>query len=192
MSKSSVDKGFERLKRETGDKNWAYNSKTRGFDYVGSGEPKKLPEGAKLDAKTGKISLSRRQFDKNYGLLKAQGFKSFEEKAVENKRSGLYGFKKIPAFTNLKQREFKTREAMLDFLKDMPDGKYVFRVVLTGTPNNKDKYKQNDSGETSIYANQLAPMSASVLFAVYDPEKMESNLSSVTKWALIAQRTNAK
>ena len=95
----SISRGLTRLERERG-KGWEYDKKTRGVVNVNTGE-----------------RLSRRQFDKTYGLLKEQGFRGFEEKRDYRKEQKIpKTMKSKHNFSGFPQNTFESREEMLNFV----------------------------------------------------------------------------
>ena len=171
---SAAERGLKRLNAETSEGVWHYDKKTRGV----------------YNDKTHE-KISRRQFDKNYGLLKEEGFKGFKQKADFNKKAGLTGFKKVPGFQGVKEKTFKTRQGMLNALNAMGgDNGYIFRVKLSGESAD-DRYKNN--GRDSLdhaYAEALAASSPDVLYDDYSnyPDDAEKKFASVSHWTLVARK----
>jgi len=89
---SSVKQALEKL-----GSGWKYDSKTRGATNLETGE-----------------KISRRQLDKNYGLLSSQGFTSYEQKA----KSRPAPVKGTPEYTKKLAQEAKRREKKR--LRDIP------------------------------------------------------------------------
>ena len=182
---SSVQTALRELKRQTGAA-WTYNPKTRGFtssnfDGTATG----------IRQKDGLATISRRQFDKNYGLLKRQGFTGYEQKALSRKTSALTGFKAPSKAVNYPQRTFKSREEMFKFLRSYK-GDRQFRVILQGQPID-NRYQQDKNGFVFIYGDQLAAMNAEDLLEDYDgselnPGGVEAKLKNVKTWTLVAFR----
>lgn len=180
---SSVKKSLKNLIAATGDKNWSYNAKTRGFEnptFKGTAPGvRQTQDGAKI---------SRRQTDKNYGLLKAQGYTDYAQKAKARKSGNLKGFKAPKVFPNFSERTFKSREEMLTFLQSVPpDAPFTFRVKLAGT-SLVEKYRNNGKDDLDhAFAEQLAFMTADDALATYD-ESAESKFSEVKYWTLVAKK----
>ncbi len=167
---SGHNRGLQALIKATGDKTWAYDKNTRGVFNA---------EGQKL---------SRRQFDKTYGLLSQQGFSGFEEKAKTRNSFRLTGFKSPPNFPNYFERSFLSRAEMLDYVSLIPNGKFVFRVKLSGI-GAADKYTTADDGLKHIYAEALGYESPSELIDFYgDGTQVERKLSDVKVWTLVAKK----
>ena len=177
---SSVTKSIENIQRAFNDKNWTYDPKTRGA----------------INTKTGE-RISRRARDQNYGLLAQQGFKSYETKKEYRKEQGLSGFKMIKGFPNYSERSFDSREKLINFLQKNKQSKQSFRVKLTGQPaigraGGARSGKPNAQGDVTIYGEQLAFDDAEHLASEYlnDPDSIEKNMLSVSKWTLTAKKSN--
>ena len=178
-------KNVKTLAELTGDKNWVYNSKTRGYDnptFTGD-----LPGMRKTD--TG-ASISRRQFDVRYGLLKIQGFTGYEDKRDTRKKQALHGFKVGKTFKNFAIKSFKSREDMIETLLYLPPAENTFRVILGGVANNQDKYKPGDNNISYAFAEQMDYMKPHALAKAYiaNPDEFEANFAEVVEWKLVAKK----
>jgi Lhr-like helicase len=92
---------------------WHYDPKTRGIKNTATGE-----------------KLSRRQFDKRYGLLKEQGYQSFEQKGKARKEVGLDQYwKKVSGAKRLYYKRFKSIEQAREYAKTLPNDYKVYIQV---------------------------------------------------------------
>jgi Lhr-like helicase len=124
---------------------WHYDTKTRGIKNTATGE-----------------KLSRRQFDKTYGLLKEQGYTSFEEKGKKRKALGLDQYwKKKPETKRLYYKRFKTIEDARQYAALLPKD-YKIYIQLYGELINpkygsntgaKNGYVTTGQMEISVFVN---------------------------------------
>jgi hypothetical protein len=93
---------------------WAYDSRTRGFENVRTGE-----------------RISRRQVDKLYGTLADEGFTSYEAKAKSRRAMGLAGFRRVGT-TDVYERVVDSARERKAILRTLPPNARV-RVLVGGT-----------------------------------------------------------
>jgi len=111
ISKSKYEKEAQQL-----GAGWHYDAKQRGI----------------YNAKKGLI-ISRRQFDKYYGLLKKQGFKSFEEKRDTRKKQGVTKrWRQSKAHGGHYQAKFTTSSELISFLESEKLGNRSYMIYQTG------------------------------------------------------------
>jgi hypothetical protein len=187
---SSIPASLERLKAATGVTDWTYNKKTRGFESARFiPNPAAASLGIKGADKHG-AKISRRQFDKNFGLLKKQGFESFEQKAKVRKQTGLTGFKSKGKFAAYPMRKFTSREAMLLWLEQY-SGNKTFRLLLHGLEKG-NRYSAGNQTAIWLHANQLAPSNARDFVDDYFSEDYEKNQTDIDAWVLVVYPANGQ
>lgn len=171
---TSVTKSIQNIKKELG-KEWEYNPKTRGA----------------INTKTGE-KISRYKRENAYGLLKAQGFKSFAEKAKVRKAAGIRDFKTIKGFPNYAEKSFNSRDDLIKWLELNKNSGYKFRLKLTGQTLGVKYHQAQGTEEQTIYGEQMAFESPEgILTAELDPSSaIESKMQSVKKWTLTAKKSN--
>ena len=189
---SSIPASLERLKAATGVTDWTYNKKTRGFEssrYIVNSESARL--GLRANDKHG-AKISRRQFDKNFGLLKKQGFTSFEEKAKVRKQTGLTGFKSKGKFAAYPMRRFNSRLEMFTWLEAY-GGNKTFRLILHGKETG-NRYTEAGQEKIWIHADMLAPMNAKDFIEFYYPDDFEQKLQpeTIDAWVLVVYPANGE
>lgn len=169
------------LQRAVGGK-WVYDKKTRGAYNPETGE-----------------RISRRQLDVNYGILKDQGFKGYEQKSKIRKTQNMTGFRPVKGHKMWIRKRFDSRDEMVAFLKSGAGTDYIFRVFIFGEPQ-KERWKSGrmtidaGSGDIGLFADQIAPEGAESLGNEYgkDPEQFEHRFKAdkIKYYELVATKRN--
>jgi hypothetical protein len=165
---SSVKEGLANLGLD-----WQYNPKTRGAFNISTGE-----------------KLSRRQFDKTVGLLKQQGFTSFEEKASKRKAEGLKGLRqyKHPKIKNAYSISFDSKEAMLKWADSFKSNDYsIISLILKGKV--VSTYQGASPDTTVIRSAHGIKADPKLLRGIYEEGKYGRPINPERDFARIDKRT---
>lgn len=154
--------------------NWVYNPRTRGVENPMTDE-----------------KMSRRQFDKLYGTLAAEGHTSYEAKAKARREIGLAGFRKVPGKRDtyeltVEREDVAKRKGIIGRL---PGQHRV--IILEQGDDPRKKYgrrRTKDVWRTMNFARRLGtatPMPAGAMHEIWDKRAYgASTLGKPKRWVI--------